>query len=94
MRPIDMNREQVLAFQALLARKAQAVEAARVSLDARVREFVEAHGRNGSKTGRPDYVTVVGLDEVERLRIALREYDRVAALPAQAFATSERKDEG
>lgn len=70
-------RDALEAFQEKLRRKAQAVEAARGSLIERVREFVEAHGSNGTKTGRSDYIKVVGLDEIERLRVALREYDRV-----------------
>lgn len=75
-----MNPEaakEVADFRDRLMRKATAIEAARESLIQRVREFVDAHGRNGSKTGRPDYVALISLDKIEPLRIALDEFDRV-----------------
>ena len=65
--------------RARLARLGSATTAARMSLIERVREFVNERSRHGSKTGRPDYSVMVRLDEIEPLRIALDEYDRVRA---------------
>lgn len=78
-------------FRDALAKKGQAVTAARLSLDQRVREFVGKHCRNGGKGGRADYSKMIGLDEFEPMRVALDEYDRVAALPLDAFATTEQE---
>lgn len=66
-------------FEARLIQKNRATEAARLSLMERVREFVDSHGRNGSKTGRDDYSKMMPLSAFEPLRIALDEYDRVRA---------------
>lgn len=67
------------AFRDKLWRRHQATAAAQSSLLQRVREFVDAHARNGSKTGRADYTKIMRLDSLEPLRLALDEYDRVRA---------------
>jgi hypothetical protein len=53
-----------------------------MSLILRVREFVKAHGLHGGKTGREDYGTLIPLSEIEPLRVALDEYDRVRKMDA------------
>ena len=75
----DSEREmrEIQEFEERLRIRGQLIESARLSLIQRVREFVEKHGRNGSKTGREDYSKVMPLSDIETLRIALDEYDRV-----------------
>jgi len=80
------SQQEIAAFEERLRLRGQAIEAARMSLIERVREFVAAHGLNGGKTGRADYSKIVRLDEIERIRAALLEYDRVRA-------TTDRKEQ-
>jgi hypothetical protein len=81
--------EEVQAFKERLRRRGAARQAARLSLMQRVREFVNEFGRNGSKTGRPDYACTVTLDKFEPLRVALDEYDRVLTAPAASRTQEE-----
>jgi hypothetical protein len=64
-------------FRERLERRGAAIQAARVSLVERVREFVRDYGLVGGKTGRADYTRIVPLDRIEALRVALAELDRV-----------------
>jgi hypothetical protein len=73
----DPNREDVEKLNERIRLREQLIEAADISLHQRFREFVDEHGRNGSKTGRADYTKMITLDKIEALRIALDEYDRV-----------------
>jgi rubrerythrin len=71
------TEREIAAFEDKLRIKGQLIESADISFHHRVREFIDKHGRNGAKTGRADYTKMIGLDEIEAIRVALDEYDRV-----------------
>lgn len=80
MRTDDME---IVAFREQLARKARAVEAAQVSLLARVRELTG--GNYSTVNGH----RLVPLKRVRALDAALAEYDRVKAIPAKEFTPTD-----
>lgn len=71
------SQAELRAFKERLARRGSAQDAARTSLIQRVREFVAKHGFNGGKSGREDYTKLVPISDIDPLRIAVQEYDRV-----------------
>jgi hypothetical protein len=79
---------EIAGFRDRLARQGAATSAAGLSLMQRVREFVEAHSLHGSRTGRP----LMRMDEIERLRTALAEYDRVRATSAEGAERGGKDD--
>lgn len=88
----DEAREEINAFSGRLARRGAAVEAARLSLMERVREFVNEHCRNGSKTARADYSKMITLDKLEALRAAFDELERVRPRGEPPALVSEKEN--
>jgi hypothetical protein len=85
------NEREIAAFQDKLRIRGQLIESADISLHERVKEFIRKHGLNGGKTGREDYGKMIPLSDIEAIRVALDEYDRVRrdtkALPSHLRGT-------
>jgi hypothetical protein len=80
-------------YEQRLRERGAPLQAAQLSLNERVREFVDTYARgHGSKAGRADYTRIVPLDVLEKLRNAFDEYARFRLAPIDSAVQSPRVD--